>query len=60
MSDIFIPTLSFWENGNTWYGNRGLAKELSEILEEVSFPLSPEGLEEMTAWLEQKSAQLNP
>lgn len=81
MSDIFIPTLSFWENGNTWYGNRGqarffiapqegvlqvqlwrgpLTKELSEILEEVSFPISPEGLEEMTAWLEEKAAQLNP
>lgn len=26
MSDIFIPTLLFWENGNTWYGSKGNAR----------------------------------
>ena len=23
MSDITLPTLLFWENGNTWYGSLG-------------------------------------
>ena len=23
MSEIFIPTMLFWENGNTWYGSLG-------------------------------------
>ncbi len=22
MDEIYIPTLLFWENGNTWYGSR--------------------------------------
>lgn len=26
MNDIFIPTMLFWENGNTWYGSKGLAR----------------------------------
>ena len=26
MKDILIPTLLFWENGNTWYGSKGLAR----------------------------------
>lgn len=26
MQPIFIPTLSFWENGNTWYGSLGEAR----------------------------------
>ncbi len=26
MSDIQIPTLLFWENGNTWYGSKGNAR----------------------------------
>ena len=66
MEALFIPTLSFWENGNSWYGSLGqarffiqpqegqltvqlwrgpLTKELSEILAETAFPLSPEGLD---------------
>ena len=74
MSEIFIPTMLFWENGNTWYGSLGntrfyaapqeeqihvqqwrgpLTKELSEIKAEADFPLSEEGLAEMTAWLEE-------
>lgn len=78
MSEIFIPTMLFWENGNTWYGSLGstrfyiapqegqlhvqlwrgqLTKELSEIEEEIDFPLSEDGLGEMTAWLEQRSTQ---
>ena len=26
MNDITIPTLLFWENGNSWYGSKGLAR----------------------------------
>lgn len=90
MNDILIPTLLFWENGNTFYGSKGnarffirpvkheqesetpdfttldvelwhgpLTKELSEILSTASFPRSEEGLVQLTAWLEEQSAQLN-
>ena len=87
VNELFIPTLSFWENGNScwengnsWYGSLGqarlfirpqegsltvqlwrgpLTRELSEILEETSFPLNPEGLEEMTGWLSQRAGALN-
>ena len=80
MGELFIPTLSFWENENSWYGSLGqarffiqpqeeparrpavagpLTKDLSQILEEVSFPLSQEGLNQMTAWLDQKTQDLN-
>jgi hypothetical protein len=84
-----IPTLLFWENKNTWYGSKGLArffikpitveqegcppesrlevelwrgpltKALSEILTTATFPVSEEGLAEMTAWLEDQAAVLN-
>ena len=86
MHDILIPTMLFWENGNTWYGSKGqarffirpvpaeeeqsprleaelwrgpLTRELSEILETASFPMSEEGLEELRAWLEERAAKLN-
>ena len=36
-----------------------LTKELSEIEAEADFPLSEEGLSEMTAWLEARSAEIN-
>ena len=26
MEPILIPTLLFWENKNTWYGSKGLAR----------------------------------
>ena len=26
MNELFIPTLSFWENGNSWYGSLGQAR----------------------------------
>ena len=26
MNDIMIPTMLFWENGNTWYGSKGSAR----------------------------------
>lgn len=26
MDEILIPTLLFWENGNTWYGSKGNAR----------------------------------
>lgn len=86
MNDILIPTLLFWENGNTFYGSKGLArffirpvqpeegdshldvalwrgpltKELSEILTTASFPLSEEGLAQLTVWLEERAKELNP
>lgn len=87
MNKIEIPTMLFWENGNTWYGSCGntrffiqpvtrkssdgteearclnveiwngpLCKELSEVIAEDSFPMTEAGLEALTAWLEQKSA----
>ena len=80
MEALFIPTLSFWENGNSWYGSLGqarffiqpqegqltvqlwkgpLTKEFSEILAEASFSLSPEGLDQLTAWLNQQAEELN-
>lgn len=80
MEALFIPTLSFWENGNSWYGSLGqarffiqpqagqltvqlwrgpLTKELSEILAETASPLSPEGLDQLTAWLDQQAEVLN-
>lgn len=75
----------FWENGNTWYGSKGLlrffikpvkqedagttldielwrgplAKEFSDVMETASFPLSEEGLTQVTAWLEERAAQFN-
>ena len=80
MSKLFIPTLSFWENGNSWYGSLGqarffikpqegnlavqlwrgpLTKELSQILDTTCVPVSEEGLAQLTAWLEERAAELN-
>ena len=86
MDDILIPTLLFWENGNSFYGSKGqarffirpvrpeegeptleaelwrgpLTKALSEILATASFPLSEEGLTQVTRWLEERARELNP
>ena len=80
MSELFIPTRSFWENGNSWYGSLGqarffiqtqegnltvqlwrgpLTKDLSEILDETTFPIGEEGLEQLALWLTQRAAELN-
>ena len=92
MNDILIPTLLFWENGNTWYGSKGnarffiqpvtppqpeeqaaapepvlqvelwpgpLSKELSQVIATASFPLSEEGLNQLTHWLEEQAESLN-
>ena len=92
MEPVMIPTLLFWENKNTWYGSKGLArfyiktvtitppegeegpsqnmlevelwrgplmKSLSEVITTASFPVSEEGLEQTTAWLEEQAAKLN-
>ena len=84
LNKILIPTLLFWENGNTFYGSQGqvrffiqpirpeepeqparlevelwrgpLTRQLSRIEATASFPLSQEGLDEMTAWLETQAA----
>ena len=36
-----------------------LTKEFSEILSETAFPLSQEGLDQLTAWLGQQAGELN-
>ena len=89
LSPIEIPTMLFWENGNTWYGSKGearffihpsshedgeaparttldaelwkgpLSRALSQVLAEASFPLSEDGLVQLTAWLEEQAAVLN-
>ncbi len=87
METIFIPTLLFWENGNTFYGSQGQARffiqpicledsqqvpqlnvelwqgpftrELSQVIETASFPLTQEGLAQTTRWLEEQAAALN-
>ena len=89
MASIMIPTLLFWENKNTWYGSKGLArffikpvsvelaegqsewqlhielwhgpltKELSEIIATAAFPMTKDGLDQTTAWLEDQATQLN-
>ena len=35
MSELFIPTLSFWENGNHWYGSLGQARFLIQPQEDT-------------------------
>ena len=93
MEPVMIPTLLFWENGNTWYGSKGsarffihpvtttpsegdqtsspqqqlevelwrgpLTKQLSELLQTSSFPMTEEGIQDLTNWLEQQAAILN-
>ena len=72
MEALFIPTRSFWENGNSWYGSLGQARFFIQPQEgqltvqlwkgpltEASFPLSPEGLDQLTAWLNQQAEELN-
>ena len=39
MNSIEIPTLLFWENGNSWYGSLGSARFFIK-------PETPEGAEE--------------
>ena len=34
MEALFIPTLSFWENGNSWYGSLGQARQLTAWLDQ--------------------------
>ena len=60
MEALFIPTLSFWENGNSWYGSLGQARFFIQPQEgQLAFPLSPEGLDQLTAWLDQQAEVLN-
>ena len=35
MESIFIPTLSFWENKNSWYGSLGQARFFIQPQEEI-------------------------
>ena len=77
---IFIPTLSHWEYGNEWSGERGrarflivpadgqmnvemwlgpMAREFSQPELTASFPISEEGIRDMTAWLLDSAARLN-
>jgi hypothetical protein len=84
LNSIDIPTLLFWENGNSWYGSQGgarffikpespgegqekqlavqfwrgpLSMALSEILATASFPITEEGLAQLSAWLEERAAE---
>ena len=73
MKHIEIPTLLFWENGNSWYGSldnarffltaqfwRGpLTMALSEITATACFPVTEEGLVHAAAWLEERAAEVN-
>ena len=86
MHTIQLPTLLFWENGNSWYGSLGqtrfflqtgtaegetepsitarvwrgpMAMEFSRILDTARFPVTQEGLDRMTAWLEEQAEKLN-
>ncbi len=85
MAEIYLPTLLFWENGNSWYGSDGaarfyirparpeegeprleaelwrgpLTRELSQIEDAAAFPLGEEGLSQLAAWLEERSARMN-
>ncbi len=85
MAEIYLPTLLFWENGNSWYGSDGaarfyirpvrpegeeprleaelwrgpLTRELSQIEDTAAFPLNEEGLSQLAAWLEERSARMN-
>ena len=43
MAPIMIPTLLFWENKNTWYGSKGLARFFIK-------PVSVEVAEGQTEW----------
>ena len=44
-------------DAEVWKGP--LTKALSEVLATASFPLSEEGLEQISAWLEDQAAKLN-
>lgn len=78
--EIFIPTLSHWEYGNEWSGERGRARflvtpadgqmtaeiwlgpmchDLGTVEFQAQFPISEEGIQAMTAWLLEKTDQLN-
>jgi len=45
MQPVEIPTLLFWENGNTWYGSKGNARF---FIQPISLP-SPEGEEHVSS-----------
>lgn len=43
MNDILIPTLLFWENGNTWYGSKGEARFFLQPVRHEPPENDPEG-----------------
>ncbi|MCI8422196.1 MAG: hypothetical protein HFF50_01485 [Lawsonibacter sp.] len=48
---IFIPTLLFWENGNTWYGSLGQARFfLQPVKQETPEEGQPDTVLEAELW----------
>ena len=43
MEPILIPTMLFWENGNTWYGSKGQARF---FIQPANLPGPEEGQEQ--------------
>ena len=64
MASVYLPSLSHWEFGNFWSGSKGkemlvelwdqdVCRELAEITETKTFPVTQEGLDAMRAFLEE-------
>ena len=43
MNDILLPTLLFWENGNSFYGSKGLARFYIQPIKREPGAEDPEG-----------------
>lgn len=43
MNDILLPTLLFWENGNSFYGSKGLARFYIQPVKREPAAEDPEG-----------------
>ena len=43
MNDILLPTLLFWENGNSFYGSKGLARFFIQPVKREPPEEDPEG-----------------
>lgn len=52
MNNIEIPTMLFWENGNTWYGSKGLARFFIQPIKHEPPEDDPEGTAHTTLEVE--------
>ena len=78
--ELYLPTLSHWEYGNEWSGERGQARffitpsegqmtvelwrgpfcrEFSQVLVTGEFPVSQEGLDQMSARILEQAQIIN-